>query len=326
MEQERRPDLGSEDSQLVPVPADDAAQAASQTQFTAHGEIPDVEHHAHDVMPAPPSASEQAYGHHGSTKPKKGKTPKGAGPDPAGPTLTSPQTRSVAGVTIIAPVGTHATAIDRVAEIVGLEVGRNQYAQRRFAESRTTIVIIPAHTAMTDVPAFQSLRGQQTFDGRDWKGVRGSGGVQTADGAFAIGVAEENLVEIRGVKSGYSKGYSIAMHELAHALETKGMTDAQRKRLRTLFQNQQKQDRRDPTNHHDAFTDNYAASNEHEYFAQATNAFFNRNTGSYKEPGAPKVAKPVPNHNGPRWLYDNDPDMYQFLVEMYQTSHDAAGH
>ncbi len=282
--------------------------AHEHVAYSDTGTIPPVE--GEHVRPPQPSASERAFG-----KPPRG------GAAEAG--LTQPVTRVVHGITIVAPAGTHASAVDKAAELVELEIGRNEYAQQHMAAARTTIVIIPARTRMTDVPQFAALRGTQTFDGRDWSGVRGSGGMRAADGSFAIGVAEEDLISVRGMPSKHTTGYSIGMHELAHALESKGMTPDQKEQLEKLYKQQQKQDRKDPTTHHDAFTDDYASENKHEYFAQATNAFFGKNAGAHRPESG--VGRPIKNHNGRDWLRAKDPDMYQFLVDMYETDRGADG-
>ena len=285
------------DVAVQPLAQDSEAEPA--TRFTNQGAVPPVQE-VESVHPVQAAASARAYGREQATD----------------AVLTAQVERTVDGVTIIAPIGAHASAIGRAAEIVHLQLGANRFAQRRLAEARTTIVIIPARTRMTEVAHFASLRGQKTFDGRDWSGVRGSGGVRAPDGSFAIGVAEETLIGVRGVVSNYPTGYSIAMHELAHAIESKGLTDEQEVRLEALFRQQQTQDRRDPATHHDAFTDNYAASNKQEYFAQSSNAFFGRNVGGQRR---------LPNHNGRQWLIQNDPDMYAFLVDVYENRRNSEG-
>jgi hypothetical protein len=284
--------------QQQPLEATEAAEVspppASSTRYSTRGPIPPV--HAESAAHTP-TASERAYG----------------AADPG--VLAAEQRRVIAGVTVVAPAGAHASAIDRCAEFIQQEVGKNVYAQQHLQAARATIVIIPARTKMTDVAQFSSLKGQHTFDGRDWSTVRGSGGTRAPDGSFAIGVAEENLISVKGVVSTYAANYSIGMHEFAHAVESKGMTPAQQTRLRELFA---RRHTADPSDAKDTFTDTYAASNVHEYFAQATNAFFGRNQGS--------DAKHKAYHNGRDWLRTHDPDMYAFLVEMYETKHDDAGH
>jgi hypothetical protein len=290
-------DVEQRRQQQQPVEAAEAAEVspppASHTRYSTRGPIPPI--HAESTAHAP-TASERAYGT----------------PEPG--VLAAEQRRVIAGVTVVAPAGAHASAIDSCAEFIQQEVGQNAYAQQHLAAARATIVIIPARTKMTDVSQFSKLKGQKTFDGRDWSQVRGSGGTRAPDGSFAIGVAEENLISVKGVVSTYAKNYSIGMHELAHAVESKGMTPDQQARLRQLFAKHQAADAGDAK---DTFTDTYAASNVHEYFAQATNAFFGKNEGRDKDGRA--------NHNGRAWLMEHDPNMYAFLVELYETNHDADG-
>ncbi|NVB79251.1 MAG: hypothetical protein HOV81_12690 [Kofleriaceae bacterium] len=306
MEREER----ERSSELEATPLDPAAtadlEAAEPARFTSHGPLPAVQ----DEVPgaAPPTASERAYGSATRAAPP----PAARGVDPT--ILTTTVRRVIDGVTVVAPPGSHADAIDKCAVFIHQELGRNQFAQLKMAEARATIVIIPARTKMTDLPQFASLKGRTTFDGRDWSGVRGSGGMNAPDGSFAIGVAEENLRAVAGVISTYPTGYSIGMHELAHALESKALTAAQKERLNGLYSQHQKAD---PGDARDTFTDKYAASNVHEYFAQSTNAFFGKNEGKNKDR--------TPYHNGRAWLQAHDPNMYAFLVELYETNHDAEG-
>ncbi len=230
-----------------------------------------------------------------------------------GPTdvLTAPQSATYFGIRVMAAAGVHAAAIDHCAEFITDEIGKNDYAQKQMAKAKVTIVIIPAGVAMTDVEQFKALKtigNGKTFDGRDWSTVRGSGGMPTPDGNFSIAIAEENLVQIKGVLSGYPSTYSIGMHEFAHSVEEKGLSAEQRARIVELYNAHNKAD---PGDKNDTWTDSYASSNEREYFAQATNAFFGKNQmGS--------------NHNGREWLEKTDPDMYQFLLALYTVHHDAS--
>jgi hypothetical protein len=282
-----------------PTHEESEAQAGHEDHAHFHGgPIPDV--HAEEVAPPQPSASEQAFGKHSPVEVADRTA------------LTSPVQRVVHGIVIIAPAGAHVAAVEQCAQIVELEIGRNRHAQRKLREAKTTIVIIPARLRMTDISPFDSLRGQSTFDGRDWSTVRGSGGTRAPDGTTAIAVAEENLIKVSGVKSSYPDGYSIGMHEFAHIVEGMGMTRAQKARLEQLFERRQ----RAAGDADSKYTDDYAASNKREYFAQCTNAFFGKNAG-----GTVKD----PNHNGREWLRTHDPEMYAFLVELFERDHDEDG-
>lgn len=227
---------------------------------------------------------------------------------PADGTYPEQIEREVLGVIITAPAGTRVAAMTEVARIVQTEIGKNQYAQQQFAKSKVSIVIIPAHEQMTQMPEFAHLQGKKTFDGRDWSGVRGMGGTRTPNGRFSIAVAEEGLTAVPDVKNKYPATYSVTMHELAHVLESHGMTPAQQARIKQLYAQHLA---KDPGDKAGTFTDRYGAANEQEYFAQSTNAYFGRNVMDK-------------NHSGKPWLAQHDPDMYAFLVELYDKPHGAA--
>ena len=220
-----------------------------------------------------------------------------------------PRERMVHGVRIVSSAGVRPDAVDACATFVTQLVGDNEHAQAQFQRQRVTIVIIPATTKMTDLPQFSRLRGQQTFDGRTWDDVRGSGGMTAPDGSWVVGVSEENLVEVETAIGTSYGAFGLGMHELAHTLQSKGLTRAQQRRLDRLYSDHRK---RDPDNAAGTWTDNYAAENTQEYFAQSTNCFF----GTNSLPG---------NKNGRDWLAANDRPMYEFLVELYERSIDRRG-
>jgi len=222
--------------------------------------------------------------------------------------------RMCCGIRIIAPAGVHPAAIDACMQYVRAEIGRNLYAQQQLQQRRTSLVIIPANTRMTDEPEFTQLRGHMTPapDARRWEDVRGSGGQQIPDGSFALAVPEENLIAIQSIFRGYGPGYSVGTHEFAHTLENAGMTPQQHDHVKQLYAARAARMAQQYGNWQGIFTDHYASTNEMEYFAQCTCCFFGRNVGE----GA----------NGRNWLAAHDPAMYAFCVEMYETAHDAQGH
>jgi hypothetical protein len=269
-----------------PPPPD--AAAAATTPTTAPGVAPGVAPSvAPGVTPAPAAAAAPPY-----------------------PIAAEPREVTISGVRVVAPAGTHVDVIEQCRTFIVQLVGRNAEAQRRFQRQRVTIVVIPANTPMTSLPQFRSLQGDDTFDGRDWSTVRGSGGTRSPDGSFSIGIGEETLVTIPGATaSNYPRTFSVGMHELAHTLHSKGLTRAQRSRLSELYRAHA---RRDPGNANGTWTDNYASANDDEYFAQSTNAFFGTN-----QMGT--------NHNGREWIAANDPEMYAFLVSVYESNTEAEG-
>lgn len=198
------------------------------------------------------------------------------------------------GVKIVAD-GVDPTAIAACEAFVTQLVGNNAAAQAAFKAGNVAIVIIPHDKKMTDLPQFAALRGTNTFDGRLWDNVRGSGGMVAPDGTFALAVPEENLIAGTGTADGYPAGYSVGMHEFAHTLHDKGLSADQKTKIDDLFAARQAAG--------GPWTEAYGSSNEHEYFAQATNAFFGTNQGI--------------GQNGRDWLVANDPAMATFLDNLY---------
>lgn len=229
------------------------------------------------------------------------------------PVLAAQQETMYRGVRIIAPAGVHMRSIERTKQILDLELGRNAYAQRGLAASRTALVIIPPNRAQSDMPQLAGLRGGETFDHRDWSHVRGSGGLQGADGANYVGVGEEDLFDTKSIVHNTATGH-IMQHEMAHAIHAHGMTADQQARVAQLFAQRAAMDR-----NHDRreFSDYYAGSNAQEYFAQSTSAFFGTNAGHFIAGRDRSGMK----GNGRDWLRANDPGMYQLLVEIYETQH-----
>ncbi|MEN9787315.1 MAG: hypothetical protein RLZZ299_2579 [Pseudomonadota bacterium] len=210
------------------------------------------------------------------------------GPLPATPGL---QRRDVLGVTV---EGTDVSpsALDACEAFLVASLSMRPDIQTRLARQRVTVVIIPQASRMTDVAAFASLRGGRTFDGRLWDDVRGSGGMRHGQ-RWVLGVAEETLVRLPG--STYGEGTSVGLHEFAHTLHAKGLGRMEQARVTELYRARKEAG--------GPWTESYAAANEQEYFAQATNCFFRLNRGI--------------GENDPAWLQSNDPALYTLLVGIY---------
>lgn len=218
------------------------------------------------------------------------------------PVVPGEQRRTVLGVQIIGR-GVSPSALDACEALVRLELGQREDIQQRMQRAHVALVIIPRDRRMTDVAEFENLKGTPTIDGRGFDDVRGSGGM-AAGGLWAIAVPEENLVEAGTsgplmangkAPNPYADGYSVGMHELAHTVEAKGLTSAERRRVIELYEAHKLAG--------GPWTEAYGASNEREYFAQSTNCYFGQN----ERVGA----------NGADWLQANDPAMHTFLGTVY---------
>jgi hypothetical protein len=238
--------------------------------------------------PAPDAGAKQAAG---------GGAGSGSGPlkvnNPL-PVRKGEQKRTVCGVQIIG-TDVSPSALDACETFVRLTVGNRKDIQDRLAKANVALVILPRDKKMTEVSQFSGLKGTKTFDGRMWDDVRGSGGMKVAGGIWAIAVPEENLVEAEGATDKYGSGYSVGLHEFAHTVHAKGVTDDERKQIAALYAARKKAN--------GPWTESYGASNEKEYFAQSTNCFLGENAGV--------------GQNGAAWLRDNDKPMYDLLVSIY---------
>ncbi|MHA7628562.1 hypothetical protein [Corallococcus sp. M7] len=189
--------------------------------------------------------------------------------------------------------GVRQSAINEASRVAReLTAARPDIAERMRAAGHV-VVIIPQGSKLTDLPEFQSLRGQKTFDGRPWEDVRGVSGVSLPDGRVATAISEENLSELSS--DPYAGNHSVGIHELAHAIHSQGVTPEERQAIEDAYEAQRARG--------GAFTDDYASSNSHEYFAQLTAAYFGRNKGA----GA----------NGAKWVQANDPQAYALLQQIY---------
>jgi hypothetical protein len=188
--------------------------------------------------------------------------------------------------------GADPRALDETARCIAA-VTQDPDVARAMQREKVTVVVIPADRRLTDLPEFAELRGQRTFDGRDWGEVRGVGGLRLDDGRLVVGVPEENLLRSPG--NSYQGDYDVTLHELAHVVQDYCLPDRLQRRIDRLF------DAR--TDDGLPFSDSYAAANSREYFAQATNVYFGRNEGQ--------------GVDDPTWLERHDPELQRLLAELY---------
>ncbi|HJP92672.1 MAG TPA: DUF4157 domain-containing protein [Pyrinomonadaceae bacterium] len=138
----------------------------------------------------------------------------------------------------------------------------------------------------------------QSIGSQSGQGLLGGilgGVVGAAVGAVGLGLLG-NLID---EDSGYATNFT-ASHEGAHTIELFALTSAQQTRVQTLF-NQR-------TAAHGPWLEptDYTSSNQHEYWAQCSAAFFSR----------PYEDRYASSYN-PEWLRRNDPGMYTLLSEVY---------
>ncbi len=152
--------------------------------------------------------------------------------------------------------------------------------------------IIGRNQVTSDLPEHQHLKGKKIYDGKltvDER-TRGLGGLLTSCG-------EENLLHLPEDRY---KGRDICVHEFAHNVQDKGMSEAVRAKVRAQYRSSLDKG---------LWKGSYAASNESEFFAELTMWYFGTH-GDLNMTG-PKPA------DGPDGLRAYDPEAYQLLDDFY---------
>ncbi|MFI6156398.1 hypothetical protein ACIBCA_27345 [Kitasatospora sp. NPDC051170] len=189
------------------------------------------------------------------------------------------------------------------------------------------VVIVPKDVPMTEVQGLgQLLRGRRAGgdagDGRPWWQIRG------ANVDEIVAIPEENLTGDRttiGHGNEQPEGYSIATHELAHAVHKFGLDEDEQALIEDVYQGKRQADgladvfqeesvttwpdggRR---NRDEELVGNYSASDEYEYFAQLTNTYLGTNHGNDPVTGKPR-------NNGADWVRENEPELLPLLERLY---------
>ena len=139
-------------------------------------------------------------------------------------------------------------------------MGANPELGRGILQKKVEVVVVPKDVGMTHLPEFTDLKGERTFDGRDWDTVRGVGnvtqwkslksikrgdGVKPSDmkrGRILLAITEENLLGTATTVDGagcYARGYSTTSHEFAHVLHLQVLNPAQRQVVTQSFRTRQ---------------------------------------------------------------------------------------
>ncbi|MCZ4087838.1 hypothetical protein, partial [Streptomyces antarcticus] len=188
----------------------------------------------------------------------------------------------------------------------------------RLLGSGATVMVLPQDLPLGSVSAFAPAPG--TVDHR-LAPTRGA----TAGNALVAALPEENLL---GERSGVGRnleqaeGYSSATHEMAHLLHHAALTDGDRSLIRRRYLQLRDQGPDapwpdGPRRHADGTAgDNYAATNEWEFFAQLSNAHLGTNHGD-----DPHTLRP--RNNGAAWVRANEPVLLPLLERLYGPDPDA---
>ncbi|MGW0574686.1 WXG100-like domain-containing protein [Streptomyces sp. NPDC002920] len=191
----------------------------------------------------------------------------------------------------------------------------------RMLRAGAAVVVLPRHVALTGLSSFAELHGELEPSGR-----RSVAELRGAADELTAAVPEENLLGERtpiGPVPHQPEGYSSATHEIAHLVHLAGLTAEDQELIGRAFQEKQAKGpdaewpdgkRRDLA---DQKKDNYSATNEYEYFAQASTAYLGANHGTDTATGRAR-------NNGPAWVRANEPTLGPLLERLYGPDPEAA--
>ena len=147
---------------------------------------------------------------------------------------------------------------------------------------------------LTDLADFAFLSGRNTFDGRPYATLRAVGPTVVAN-TVTYAVGAEQVVP--GLASAYGPGFAVA-HETGHVVRHVALSSSQDTGLRRLYANRARLG--------GPWLTDYAGSNDDEYFADATAAYFGH---PWSDDSSDRFSR--------AWLAANDPGLLALLRDVY---------
>lgn len=137
--------------------------------------------------------------------------------------------------------------------------------QARFTTAQLVLVVMPDGKHLTDVLEPRTLRGTKTFDGRRFAEVSGEGGCKLPDGRRAVALPQAKVDYVPSAPYGQGK---MARKRGLPVRSNVGMTPRPAKVVE-LYASRKRGG--------GPWVSAYAASNQQEYFAESTTAYFGMN-------------------------------------------------
>ena len=204
------------------------------------------------------------------------------------PPRTRPKTIHIDGLA----VRTHGASNEAIAGLRS-EIARmfreNPKLAERLRAHHVTISIVPYDRKATDLPELKRYAHQRTGTGGQVAGANGVT-VPTKHGAI-VAIPEQNLAHL--ATDVYNRHQSIAVHELAHAVDFDAVSQKTRDRIAALYDARVRSGGPFPTR--------YSRSNADEYFAELSAAYFGQGS----------------NSRDAAFLRRHDPEAYALLREIY---------
>jgi Ca2+-binding RTX toxin-like protein len=165
-----------------------------------------------------------------------------------------------------------------------------------LSQNQSRLGISPQGGVAVDLPEFRYLVGEDSFDGRNYEDILGLAGWNSG---FIAATNEDNVLALPA--DPYLAQQNIGLHEWAHVIHMGAIEyDAElNQQLSEAYANAVQKG---------LWSGTYASSNVYEYFASATEAFFDHS----------RLPDDVVNHvNTREELRIYDPVVFNFLVEIF---------
>ncbi|MCC7364235.1 MAG: hypothetical protein IT303_07660 [Dehalococcoidia bacterium] len=166
------------------------------------------------------------------------------------------QRTDAAGLAIVAPAGVSPEALEIARQTVEHVFAENDL-EDILAEEGAYVVVAEPGQRILDLPEFDCLDGTSQTDVFD----HACGVADRAD----YPIVTVNELDLLGDRSGPCAGLNVLYHELGHLVQNWSISPADYIETRILYQAALSAGR---------YRDAYAATNHHEYFAEATQAYF----------------------------------------------------
>ena len=200
---------------------------------------------------------------------------------------------TVKGVNIKATSKVDPNALLVAGDIVDAMLSGREDIADCMADTVAEVAVIPKDESITTVPEFANLRGLETFDGRDWESVRGSGAVK---GRTVMATSEESLLGLK--ENGYPYIALIMVHEFAHGIRNLCFTEEDHAEWNGFY---------DAGLQKNIFPGEYLMSNEEEFFAVFSTAYF-------------EVTDELGNQTNRNLVESDFPKIFEFLDDIYDDS------
>jgi hypothetical protein len=178
--------------------------------------------------------------------------------------------------------------------IVTHMLSKRQDIRQRMAGLNARAVICAIDQKQTDLPEFRHLIGKRAYEG-----------ACGATGFKHNPVSATSEANILGALDPV-KGRSIFIHEFGHLIHNVGLSENERREVTQLYKQAQEQDLFPPNS---GVSPSYAMTNEMEFFAMATGAWFS--AGNWSAPFNSVHERTRDTQAA------HDPDLDRFLSEIY---------